>query len=380
MFTLLNENGKTDTKEFTETQEYFVNMGPQHPSTHGVLRLLLTLDGEIIRRVEPHIGYIHRSIEKMCEKDSYQQVVHLTDRMDYLSCHINNEAVCLCVEKGLQLEIPERVKYIRTIISELTRIASHQLWWGVMGMDLGAITSFLYGFRDREMITDIFEETCGARLTMNYNVPGGVMFDIHPNFRKRTKDFISHFKKKLPEYDELLTGNVIFEERTKGIGYLSKEDAISFGVTGPSARASGFACDIRKKIPYSAYDKVDFKEIVFTEGDSYTRYKARIAEMWESMHIIEQLIDNIPEGEFKAKTKAVIKLPPGEYYQRVETARGELGVFIISDNKKSPYRVKFRSPGFSNLFALDTMAKGCKIADLVAMMSTLDLVIPDIDR
>lgn len=249
-----------------------------------------------------------------------------------------------------------------------------------MGMDLGAITSFLYGFRDREMITDIFEETCGARLTMNYNVPGGVMFDIHPNFRKRTKDFISHFKKKLPEYDELLTGNVIFEERTKGIGYLSKEDAISFGVTGPSARASGFACDIRKKIPYSAYDKVDFKEIVFTEGDSYTRYKARIAEMWESMHIIEQLIDNIPEGEFKAKTKAVIKLPPGEYYQRVETARGELGVFIISDNKKSPYRVKFRSPGFSNLFALDTMAKGCKIADLVAMMSTLDLVIPDIDR
>ncbi|MBL8007592.1 MAG: NADH-quinone oxidoreductase subunit D [Ignavibacteria bacterium] len=380
MFTLLDENGKTDTKEFTETQEYFVNMGPQHPSTHGVLRLLLTLDGEIIRRVEPHIGYIHRSIEKMCEKDSYQQVVHLTDRMDYLSCHINNEAVCLCVEKGLQLEIPERVKYIRTIISELTRIASHQLWWGVMGMDLGAITSFLYGFRDREMITDIFEETCGARLTMNYNVPGGVMFDIHPNFRKRTKDFISHFKKKLPEYDELLTGNVIFEERTKGIGYLSKEDAISFGVTGPSARASGFACDIRKKIPYSAYDKVDFKEIVFTEGDSYTRYKARIAEMWESMHIIEQLIDNIPEGEFKAKTKAVIKLPPGEYYQRVETARGELGVFIISDNKKSPYRVKFRSPGFSNLFALDTMAKGCKIADLVAMMSTLDLVIPDIDR
>lgn len=380
MFTLLDENGKTDTKDFTETQEYFVNMGPQHPSTHGVLRLLLTLDGEIIRRVEPHIGYIHRSIEKMCEKDSYQQVVHLTDRMDYLSCHINNEAVCLCVEKGLQLEIPERVKYIRTIISELTRIASHQLWWGVMGMDLGAITSFLYGFRDREMITDIFEETCGARLTMNYNVPGGLMFDIHPNFRKRTKDFITHFKKKLPEYDELLTGNIIFEERTKGIGYLSKEDAISFGVTGPSARASGFACDIRKKIPYSAYDKVDFKEIVFTEGDSYTRYKARIAEMKESMHIIEQLIDNIPEGEFKAKTKAVIKLPPGEYYQRVETARGELGVFIISDNKKSPYRVKFRSPGFSNLFALDTMAKGCKIADLVAMMSTLDLVIPDIDR
>lgn len=363
-----------------ETQEYFINMGPQHPSAHGVLQLILTLDGEIIKKVEPHLGFIHRSIEKMCEKDSYQQIVHLTDRMDYLSCHMNNEAVCLTVEKGLQLEIPERVKVIRTIINELTRLASHQLWWGVMGMDLGAITTFLYGFRDREMITDIFEETCGARLTMNYNVPGGVMFDIHPNFQKRTKDFITYFKKKLPEYDELLTGNIIFEERTKGIGYLSKEDAISYGVTGPSGRGSGFSCDVRKKQPYSAYDKVDFKEILFTGGDCYARYKVRIAEMWESMHIIEQLIDNIPEGEYKAKTKAVIKLPPGEYYQRVETARGELGVYIVSDNKKSPYRVKFRSPGFSNLSALDTMARGCKIADLIATMSTLDLVIPDIDR
>ena len=380
MLNTLTDTEKNSLTSQQETQEYFVNMGPQHPSTHGVLRLLLTLDGEIIRKVEPHIGYIHRSIEKMCEKDSYQQIVHLTDRMDYLSCNINNEAVCLAVENGLQLEIPDRVKVIRTIVSELTRLSSHQLWWGVMGMDLGAITSFLYGFRDREMITDIFEETCGARLTMNYNVPGGLMFDIHPNFQKRTKDFITYFKKKLPEYDELLSGNVIFLERTKGIGYLSREDAISYGVTGPSARASGFSCDVRKKFPYSAYDKVDFKEIIYTEGDSLARYKARIDEMWESMHIIEQLIDNIPEGEIKAKTKAVIKLPPGEYYQRVETARGDFGVFIISDNKKSPYRVKFRSPGFSNLSALDTMARGCKIADLVAMMSTLDLVIPDIDR
>ncbi|MFZ1322889.1 MAG: NADH-quinone oxidoreductase subunit D [Ignavibacteria bacterium] len=363
-----------------ETQEYFINMGPQHPSTHGVLRLLLTLDGEIIKKVEPHLGYIHRSIEKMCEKDSYQQIVHLTDRMDYLSCHINNEAVCLCVEAGLQMEVPERVKVIRTIISELTRLSSHQLWWGVMGMDLGAITTFLYGFRDREMITDIFEETCGARLTMNYNVPGGLMFDIHPNFQKRTKDFIAYFKKKLPEYDDLLSNNIIFTERTKDIGYLSNEDAISYGVTGPSGRASGFACDVRKRFPYSAYDRVEFKEIIYTKGDCFARYKARIDEMWESMKIIEQLIDNIPEGEYKEKTKAVIKLPEGEYYQRVETARGELGVYIVSDNKKSPYRVKFRSPGFSNLSALDTMARGNKIADLVATMSTLDLVIPDIDR
>ncbi len=371
---------EAEVKTEWETQEYLINMGPQHPSTHGVLRLVLNLDGEIIRKVEPHLGYIHRSIEKMCEKDAYQQIVHLTDRMDYLSCHINNEAVCLAVEKGLQLEVPERVKVIRTIIAELTRLASHQLWWGVMGMDLGAITTFLYGFRDREQITDIFEETCGARLTMNYNVPGGLMFDIHPNFQKRTKEFVNYFKKKLPEYDELLSNNVIFVERMRGIGVLSKEDAISYGVTGPTGRASGFSCDVRKYHPYSAYPKVEFKEILYTEGDCFARYKARIDEMHESLRIIEQLIDNIPEGDFKAKTKAVIKLPKGEFYERVETARGEFGVYIVSDGQKSPYRLKFRSPGFSNLSALDKMSRGCKIADLVAIMSTIDLVIPDIDR
>jgi NADH-quinone oxidoreductase subunit D/NADH-quinone oxidoreductase subunit C/D len=316
----------------------------------------------------------------MCEKDSYMQIVHLTDRMDYLSSHMNNEAVALAVEQGMDVEIPERVKVIRTIISELTRLSSHQLWWGVMGMDLGAITSFLYGFRDREMIIDIFEETCGARLTMNYNIPGGLMFDIHPNFQRRTKEFVEHFKKKLPEYDQLLSNNVIFRQRTEGIGYLSKEDAISYGVTGPAARASGFSCDVRKHDPYSAYPDVKFNEVLDTVGDSFSRYKVRINEMWESLNIIEQLIDNIPEGEHKAKTKAVIKLPKGEFYQKVETARGELGVYIISEGGKSPYRLKFRSPGFSNLNALNTMVKGGKIADLVATMSTLDLVIPDIDR
>ena len=368
------------TEPQSETQEYFINMGPQHPSTHGVLRLVLSLDGEIIKNVQPHLGYIHRSIEKMCEKDSYTQIIHLTDRMDYLSSHINNEGVALAVEQGLEVEIPDRVKVIRTLISELNRLSSHQLWWGVMGMDLGAITSFLYGFRDREMITDIFEETCGARLTMNYNIPGGLMFDIHPNFQKRTKEFVDHFKKKLPEYDQLLSNNVIFKQRTQGIGILSKQDAISFGVTGPAGRASGFSCDVRKHNPYSAYDSVDFKEILRTDGDCYSRYKVRISEMWESLSIIEQLIDNIPEGDFKAKTKAVIKLPKGEFYQKVETARGEFGVYIISEGMKSPYRLKFRSPGFSNLSALNHMARGCKIADLVAIMSTIDLVIPDIDR
>lgn len=368
-------------KEEIKTQEYFVNMGPQHPSTHGVLRLMLELDGENIKKVIPHIGYIHRSIEKMCEKDSYRQIVHLTDRMDYLSSHMNNEAVCLLVENALEIEVSDRVKVIRTIMSELTRLASHQLWWGVMGMDLGALTGFLYGFRDRELINDIFEETCGARLTMNYFTPGGLMWDIHPNFQKKVKEFIVHFKSKLPEYDDLLSNNVIFRNRTEGIGVLSKEDAISFGVTGPTARASGFSNDIRKHKPYSAYDRVDFKEIVMDKGDTYSRYKARILEMWESMSIIEQLIDNIPEGEFQSSAvKAVIKLPKGEYFQSVETARGELGVYAVSDGAKSPYRLKFRSPGFSNLFVLDHIARGYKIADLVAIMSTIDLVVPDIDR
>jgi NADH-quinone oxidoreductase subunit D/NADH-quinone oxidoreductase subunit C/D len=363
-----------------EQQEYVINMGPQHPSTHGVLRLVVSLKGEIVKNIEPHIGYIHRGIEKMCESITYPQIIHLTDRMDYLSAHINNEAVCLNVEKALQVDIPDRIKVIRTIMSELTRIQSHQLWWASFGMDLGGLTCFFYGLRDREKILDIFEETCGGRMLVSYNCPGGVMYDIHPNFQKRVKEFIKYFRKILPEYDQLLSGNVIFHERSKGIGKLSLEDAIAYGVTGPSGRASGFSCDVRKHEPYSAYDRITFKEILFTEGDTFSRYTARIDEMWESMNVIEQLIDNIPEGPFAVKMKPIIKLPEGEYYQRVETARGELGVYVISDGNKNPYRIKFRSPNFSNLSVLNHIAKGFKIADLVAIGGSLDLVIPDIDR
>jgi NADH-quinone oxidoreductase subunit D/NADH-quinone oxidoreductase subunit C/D len=363
-----------------EQQEYVINMGPQHPSTHGVLRLVVSLKGEVVKNIEPHIGYIHRGIEKMCESITYPQIIHLTDRMDYLSAHINNEAVCLNVEKALEMDIPDRIKVIRTIMSELTRIQSHQLWWASFGMDLGGLTCFFYGLRDREKILDIFEETCGGRMLVSYNCPGGVMYDIHPNFQKRVKEFIKYFRKILPEYDQLLSGNVIFHERSKGIGKLSLEDAISYGVTGPSGRASGFSCDVRKHEPYSAYDRITFKEILHTEGDTYSRYITRIDEMWESMNIIEQLIDNIPEGPFAVKMKPVIKLPEGEYYQRVETARGELGVFIISDGNKNPYRIKFRSPNFVNLSVFNHITKGFKIADLVAIGGSLDLVIPDIDR
>lgn len=363
-----------------EQKEYLINIGPQHPSTHGVMRLVVSLKGETVKNVEPHIGYIHRGIEKMCESLTYQQIIHLTDRMDYLAAHINNEAVCLAVEKALEIDIPERIKVIRTIMSELTRLQSHQLFWASYGMDLGGQTCFFYGLRDREMILDIFEETTGGRMIVSYSCPGGVMYDLHPNFQKSVKDFLKHFRKVLPEYDDILTGNVIFHGRTKGIGPLSLEDAVNYGITGPSGRASGFSCDVRKHEPYSAYDRVKFNEITYNEGDSFHRYLARVEEMRESMNIIDQLIDNIPEGPYAVKMKPVIRLPEGEYWQRVETPRGELGVFIISDGNKTPYRVKFRTPNFANLSVLNHLAKGFKIADLIAIFGSLDFVIPDIDR
>ena len=364
----------------TPEGDIIINVGPQHPATHGVLHLVITINGETIKKVEPHLGFIHRSIEKMCESLTYRQFIYVTSRMDYLSAHINNHACALCVEKGLQIEIPARSKVIRVLMDELTRIASHELWWGAMAMDLGAFTPFFHAFRERETINDIMEETCGARLTMNYIVPGGVMYDLHPGFQKRVKDFITLYKLKIHEYDELVTGNIIFQNRMKGVGYLSAEDAVSYGCTGPTARGSGVSCDIRKLYPYEIYDQLQFDEVLETGCDSFARYMVRIREMNQSIRIIEQLIDNIPEGDFQAKTKAVLKLPKGEFYQRVETARGELGVYIVSEGATTPYRIKFRSPGFSNLSALDHMARGSKLGDLVAMMGTLDLVIPDIDR
>ena len=364
----------------TAEGDLIINIGPQHPATHGVLHLVITLNGETIKKVEPHLGYIHRSIEKMCESLTYRQFIYVTSRMDYLSAHINNHACALCVEKGLQVEIPPRAQVIRVLMDELTRIASHELWWGAMAMDLGAFTPFFHAFRERETINDIMEETCGARLTMNYMVPGGVMADLHPSFQQKVKDFITLYKRKINEYDELVTGNVIFQNRMKGVGYLSAEDAISYGCTGPTARGSGVSCDIRKLYPYEIYSRLEFDEVLETAGDSFARYIVRIREMNQSIRIIEQLIDSIPPGDFQAKTKAVLKLPKGEFYSRVETARGELGVYIVSEGGTTPYRIKFRSPGFSNLAALDHMARGHLLGDLVAMMGTLDLVIPDIDR
>lgn len=364
----------------TAEGDLVINVGPQHPSTHGVLHLIITLRGETIMKIEPHLGYIHRSIEKMCESLTYRQFIYVTSKMDYLSSHINNHGCALCVEKGLQLEVPPRAQVIRVMMDELTRIASHCLWWGAFAMDVGALTPFFHAFREREMINVIFEETCGTRLTMNYMVPGGVMADLHPNFQRRVKEFIKIFKSKLPEYDELVTNNTIFMERTKGAGVLSKEDAISYGCTGPTARGSGVSSDIRKWYPYEIYDKLNFEEVLETAGDSYARYMVRVREFKQSLSILEQLVDNIPEGDFQAKTKAVLKLPKGEFYSKVETARGEFGVYIVAEGATTPYRIKFRSPGFSNLSALDHIARGQKIADMIAIMGSLDFVIPDIDR
>jgi NADH-quinone oxidoreductase subunit D len=333
-------------KTIPGTDEMVLNVGPQHPATHGVLHLLITINGETIQKVEPHLGFIHRSIEKMCESLSYRQFIYSTSRMDYLSSHINNHGCALCVEKGLEVEIPRRAQYIRVLMDELTRLASHCLWWGAAAMDLGALTPFFLSFRDREMITEIMEETCGARLTMNYIVPGGVMFDLHPDFQRKVKAFITHFTIKIKEYDELVTGNIIFQNRMKGIGILSKKDAISFGCSGPTARASGVSCDIRKLYPYELYNELEFKEVMHDGCDSFARYLVRIEEMHQSMHIISQLIDNIPEGDFQAKTKAVLKLPKGDYYSRVETARGEFGVYIVSEGGTHLTGLNFVHPDF----------------------------------
>jgi NADH-quinone oxidoreductase subunit C/D len=367
-------------RKLFEKEDYVVNFGPQHPATHGVLHLRVSLDGEMIKKVDPNFGYIHRGIEKMSEAYTYPQILHLIDRMDYLSGTIHRHGMCLAVEKGLELEVPERAHYIRTIIDELTRIASHLLGWGCMAMDMGSITAFVYGMRDREKIMDIFEETCGGRLMANYSVIGGVMNDIHPNFQRKVREFIPYMRKMLKEHHLLFTGNPIARDRMEGVGYLSKEQAISLGATGPTGRASGWSNDVRKNEPYAAYRQADFKEMLRSDGLTFDRYIIRLDEIEESLKIIEQLIDTIPGGAYSAKTKAIIKLPEGEFYQRVEGARGEFDVYISSKGDKYPYRIKFRSPCMTLVNTLKHIAVGTKVADLIMLGGSLDYVVPCIDR
>ncbi|MDR1722463.1 MAG: NADH-quinone oxidoreductase subunit D [Tannerella sp.] len=378
----IDEQGRTveRVKQIFEDDEYVINIGPQHPATHGVLRFRVSLEGEIIKKLDVHCGYIHRGVEKMCESLTYPQTLALTDRLDYLGAMQNRHALCRCIEGALGVELPERVQYIRTIMDELQRIDSHLLFFSTLCMDLGALTAFFYGFRDREKILDIFEQTCGGRLILNYNVIGGVQADIAPDFARKVKDFIAYMRPQLREYHNIFTGNIIAQERMKGVGVLTRDGAISYGATGGTGRASGWACDVRKRHPYAMYGKVDFREIVFDEGDCFARYMVRMDEIVESMNIIEQLIDNIPEGDYRLKMKPIIKLPEGCYYSAVESSRGEFGVFIESHGEKSPYRMKFRSTGLPLVSCIDTITRGSKIADLIAIGGTLDYIVPDIDR
>ena len=371
---------KEELVDIFDNDDYVINIGPQHPSTHGVMHFRTSLDGEIVKKIDVHSGYIHRGIEKLSESLTYPQILHFTDRLDYLSANINSHALCMCVEKAAEIEVPERAQYIRTIMDELNRIDSHLLAWACQTNDLGATTAFIYGMREREIILHIFEKTCGGRLIINQNVIGGVMFDIYDEFQKDVKSFIPYMREKLVEYDRFFSHNVIALGRMINIGNLTKEDAISYAVTGPAGRGSGWSCDIRKHQPYALYDKVQFKEIIRYENDSYARYLNRLDEIEESLKIIEQLIDNIPAGEICAKTKAIIKLPVGEYFQRVEACRGEFGVYIESRGDKTPYRLKFRSPSMALVSAMPLICKGEKISDFIGIGGSMDYVIPDIDR
>ena len=378
----LNADGTVTRSEnrIFEKDEYVVNIGPQHPSTHGVLHFRVSLEGERIRKIDPILGYIHRAVEKISEDMTYPQTLALTDRLDYLGAMQNRHALCMTIEKAMGVEVSDRVKVIRTIMDELQRIDSHILFFSCLCQDLGATTAFLYGFRDREKILDIFEETCGGRLILNYNTIGGVMADIHPNFQKRVKEFIPYMRKNIQEYHDIFTGNVIFQNRSKGVGVLTKEQCISFGCTGGTGRAAGWHNDVRKLRPYAAYDRVRFNEVTRTEGDSFARYMVRMDEILESLDIIEQLIDNIPEGNFQEKMKPIIKVPAGTYYTSVEGSRGEFGVLLESKGDKTPYRLHYRSTGLPLVAAMDTACRNSMIADLITIGGTVDYVVPDIDR
>lgn len=371
---------KSNRREIFEDGDYVVNIGPQHPSTHGVLHFRVALEGERIKKIDPVLGYIHRGIEKMNESLTYPQTLALTDRLDYLGAMQSRHALCMCIEKAMGVEVSDRVKVIRTIMDELQRIDSHILFFSCLCQDLGATTAFLYGFRDREKILDIFEETCGGRLILNYNTIGGVMADLHPNFQKRVKEFIPYMRRNIKEYYDIFVGNVIFQNRAKGVGVLTKEQAISFGCTGGTGRASGWHNDVRKRMPYAAYDKVQFNEVVRTEGDSYARLLVRLDEIMESLSIIEQLIDNIPEGSFQEKMKPIIKVPAGTYYTVVEGSRGEFGVLLESKGDKSPYRLHYRSTGLPLVAVMDTVCSGNMLADLITIGGTVDYIVPDVDR
>ncbi len=386
-------------------RELLINMGPQHPSTHGVLRLMLGLEGETIVECTPHVGYLHRGIEKLAEYRTYPQVIPLTDRLDYVASMSNNLGYVLAVEKLFDIKVPHRCNYIRTIVAEMTRIASHLLYLGVQAMDIGAITVIFYCFREREALMDLFEMLTGARLTVSYMRIGGVKRDISQEFIDKLYAFVGEFPHKVDEYDTLLKENRIWLGRTKGIGIISAEEAISYGLTGPNLRGSGIYYDLRKLEPYCAYDQVDFDIPIGKEGDVYDRYLVRIEEMRQSCRIIKQALDKLPKGPIMAEEPKVIPpggakamdsienlihhfyiiskgapAPVGEVYAGIEAPRGELGFYIVSNGDSKPYRLKIRAPSFINIQSLKHIARGHMIADMVACIGSLDPVMGESDR
>lgn len=375
-------DGKVEKKDVPvfAPDDFVVNIGPQHPATHGVLRFRTAVDGETIKKIDVYMGYIHRGVEKLSENLAYMQTLHFMDRLDYFSAHNYHHGLCLCIEKAAGIEVPERARVIRILMDELSRIASHCLFMGTFCMDLGATTMLFYTLRVREQILDIMEKTCGARMTFNYDCIGGVMADLDPDFVKDVHALLEVLPKNVAEYKKLFTGNVIAKNRMEGVGVLSREDAISFGITGPSGRASGWACDVRKTHPYSGYEKLDFAQVVRTEGDSMARFNNRLDEVMQSAHIIEQLIDNIPEGDYLAKVPKVLKLPVGHWFQVVEGCRGVFGVYLESDGSTKPYRLKLATPSLNAAAVVDHITVGQKIADLITIGGSLDYIVPDMDR
>ena len=365
----------------TNTEEFFINMGPQHPSTHGALRLALRMDGETIVELVPHFGYIPRGMEKQAESMSYLQYIALSDRQDYLTAIQNNLGVVIALEKGMNIGVPEKAEYIRVMLQELGRIASHLVFFACFGGDLGGQTCLLYGFKEREMIHDILEEVTGSRLTTNFFRPGGSRYDVPDTFIPRVKAFLDHMDDTMKDYERFLSKNIIVLERSKGIGILSKEDAIAYGCSGPVLRASGVNFDVRRANPYSIYDSFDFEVPVTYNGDCYDRYTVRIAEIHESMKILRQCIDRFPtEGPWRSKEKPV-RLPVGRYYSEIETAKGLYATYVVAATTgEKPYRIHTRGPSFPHIAALNKMVQGHKISDLVTILATLDPVIPEIDR
>jgi NADH-quinone oxidoreductase subunit C/D len=377
-----NAEGKVEKKEVRMFQpdDFVVNIGPQHPATHGVLRFRTCVDGEDIKKIDVYMGYIHRGVEKLCENLTYPQTLHYLDRLDYFSGQIYHHGVCLAIERAAGIQVSRRAQVIRVMMDELSRIASHALFIGTFCQDLGAVTMLFYGIRLREEILDIMEKTCGARMTFNYGCVGGVMQDLHPDFVDDVKKLIKSVEVNIKEYNKVFTGNVIAKNRMEGVGVLSKKDANSYGVTGPSGRASGWACDIRKRVPYSIYSELDFEEVLDTVGDSMSRFKLRIEEMKQSCRILEQLVDNIPEGEYLVKVPKVLKLPVGRWFQLVEGCRGTFGIYLESDGTTKPYRFKIVPPCMPLAGVVDHLTRGEKIADLITIGGSLDYIVPDMDR